>query len=135
MRVSRQNVSGNSPWEPRIGFSRAVRVGNLIVVAGTVATGDKGEIVGLDDPYAQARQALRNIELALHKAGAGLEHVVRTRMYITSAEFAAAVGSAHAEVFGAIRPAASMLVVKALVDPEMLVEIEADAVLPDPPPA
>jgi enamine deaminase RidA (YjgF/YER057c/UK114 family) len=133
--MSRQNISGNSPWEPRVGFSRAVRVGSLVVVAGTVATGDNGAIVGLDDPYAQAKQALRNIENALHKAGAGLEHVIRTRMYVTDAGFADAVGSAHAEAFGAIRPAATMVVVKALVDPEMLVEIEADAILPDPRPA
>ena len=131
----RVNITGNSPWEPRVGFSRAVRVGNLVVVAGTVATGDNGAIVGLDDPYAQAKQALRNIEVALQKAGAGLEHVVRTRIYVTEARFAEAVGNAHAETFGAIRPAATLVVVKALVDPEMLVEIEADAILPDPRPA
>jgi enamine deaminase RidA (YjgF/YER057c/UK114 family) len=127
----RINISGNSPWEPRVGFSRAVRVGNAIAVAGTVATGDNGAIVGLEDPYAQAKQALRNIENALHKAGAGLEHVVRTRIYVTDAAFVEAVGNAHAEAFGVIRPAATLVVVKALADPDMLVEIEADAVLPD----
>jgi enamine deaminase RidA (YjgF/YER057c/UK114 family) len=131
----RINIAGNSPWEPRVGFSRAVRVGKLIAVAGTVATGDDGDLVGLDDPYAQARQALRNIEVALQKAGAGLEHVIRTRIYVTDAAFAEVVGNAHAEAFGVIRPAATMVVVKALVDPEMLVEIEADAVLPDAHPA
>jgi enamine deaminase RidA (YjgF/YER057c/UK114 family) len=127
----RVNVSGNSPWEPRVGFSRAVRVGSAIAVSGTVATGDSGALVGLGDPYAQAKQALRNIEAALQKAGAGLEHVIRTRIYVTDAGFVEAVGHAHAEAFGVIRPAATMVVVKALVDPEMLVEIEADAVLPD----
>ena len=131
----RINITGNSPWEPRVGFSRAVRVGNVIAVAGTVATGDNGTIVGLDDAYAQAKQALRNIEVALQKAGAGLEHVIRTRIYVTDAAFAEAVGNAHAETFGVIRPVATMVVVKALVDPEMLVEIEADALLPDAHPA
>ena len=133
--MSRTRISGNSPWEPRVGFSRAVRFGNSVAVAGTVATGDNGEIVGGDDAYAQAKQALRNIEIALQKAGAGLEHVIRTRIYITDASYAEAVGNAHAEAFGAIRPAASMVVVKALVDPEMLVEIEADAVITDSRPA
>jgi enamine deaminase RidA (YjgF/YER057c/UK114 family) len=130
--MSRQNVSGNSPWEPRVGFSRAVRIGDWIAVAGTVATGDDGGIVGAGDPYVQAKQTLRNIETALKKAGVGLEHVIRTRMYVTDAAYAEAVGRAHVEAFGAVRPAATMVVVKALVDPAMLVEIEADAVAPRP---
>jgi len=130
--MSRHNVSGNSPWEPRVGFSRAVRIGDWIAVAGTVATGDDGGIVGAGDAYVQAKQALSNIEVALHKAGAGLAHVIRTRMYVTDAAYAEAVGRAHVEVFGSVRPAATMVVVKALVDPAMLVEIEVDAVAPAP---
>ena len=127
--VQRLTISGNSPYESVVGSSRAVRVGNIIHVAGTTATDEQGALVGIGDPYLQARQALQNIERALVRAGASLQDVVRTRMYVTDISRWQDVGRAHGEVFGAIRPAATMVQVSGLVDPAMLVEIEADAVV------
>lgn len=129
--MARRNVSGNSPWEPIVGYSRAVRAGPHVWIAGTTATDANGQIVGAGDAGAQARQALANIRRALAAAGAGMEHVVRTRMYVTRIEDAEAVGAAHAECFGDIRPAATMIEVGRLVSPDMLVEIEAEAFVGD----
>src|SRR5512142_791881 len=127
--LQRLNISGNSPYEPVVGYSRAVRVGNVIHVAGTTATDEHGHLLGIGDPYAQAVQALRNIAQALLRAGASLEDVVRTRTYVTDITRWKELWKAHGEVFGAIRPAATMLQVSGLVDPTMLVEIEADAIV------
>jgi enamine deaminase RidA (YjgF/YER057c/UK114 family) len=129
--MSRKNYDSDTKWEPLVGYSRAVQVGEMIMVSGTTATDDIGDVVGTGDPYAQTVQAISNVREALQGLGADLQHVVRTRIYVVNIADWPEVGRAHAEAFADIKPATTMVEVRRFVDPEMLVEIEADAVLTD----
>ena len=127
--MERTRITSGTKWEDRVGYSRAVRVGERVVVSGTTATDDEGEVVGVGDPFAQTERAIANVESALTEAGATLGDVVRTRLFVTSIDDWEEIGRAHGEAFAAVRPATSMVEVARLIDPAMLVEIEAEAVL------
>ncbi len=129
--MKRENISSGSTWEPIIGYSRAVKVGAHVAVSGTTGTGADGKLVGPGDPEAQTLQALKNLEAALDRAGASLKHVVRTRMFVTQIDQWEKIARAHGQMFGEIRPATTLVEVKRLIDPEMLIEIEADAIISD----
>ena len=129
--MKRENISSGSTWEPIIGYSRAVKVGPHVVVSGTTGTGADGKLVGPGDPEAQTLQALKNLEAALNRAGASLKHVVRTRIFVTQIDQWEKIARAHGQMFGEIRPATTLVEVKRLIDPDMLIEIEADAIIGD----